>query len=269
MVWVDFDPAAFELDRDILWKWISDAARAVVAYYGRFPVAQCDLRITATGGRGVQMGKAFGYTKTPTIAIRLGRHTRAEDLADDWVLTHEMVHLAFPKMADSHEWIEEGLATYVEPIARFKIGLRTEESVWQEWIESMPYGQPEAGDRGLDFTRTWGRVYWGGALFALASDVEIRRETGNRVGLRQALQGILNAGGTMATSWSITKAFAIGDDATRTHVLSAQYEKKRAAPEPVDLDELWQKLGVRRDGGRVTLDDNAPWAPIRRGILRD
>lgn len=33
-------------------------------------------------------------------------------------MTHEMVHLAFPSVPDQHHWIEEGLATYVEPIAR-------------------------------------------------------------------------------------------------------------------------------------------------------
>jgi hypothetical protein len=199
----------------------------------------------------------------------LGRNTRAEDLAEDWTLTHEMVHLAFPNMQSKHLWIEEGLATYVESISRFKIGLRTEESIWHEWIVSMPQGQPEEGDQGLDFTRTWGRIYWGGALFALVADVETRRVSHNRAGLRQALQGIVEEGGSMKTWWSITQAFAIGDQSTQTHVLSDQYQRMRAAPAPVDLDDLWKQLGVRLENGRVVLDDNAPRAAIRKSILRD
>jgi len=35
------------------------------------------------------------------------------------MLTHEMIHLAFPSMADEHHWIEEGLSVYVEPIGAF------------------------------------------------------------------------------------------------------------------------------------------------------
>ena len=38
------------------------------------------------------------------------------------MLTHEMVHLAFPSVDDKHHWIEEGIATYVEPIARIQAG---------------------------------------------------------------------------------------------------------------------------------------------------
>jgi hypothetical protein len=36
--------------------------------------------------------------------------------------------------------------------------------------------------------------------------------------------------------------------------------------EPVDLGVLWQRLGVRRSGGRVVLDDAAPLASVRRAI---
>ena len=37
-------------------------------------------------------------------------------------MTHEMVHLAFPSVAREHHWIEEGITTYVEPIARAETG---------------------------------------------------------------------------------------------------------------------------------------------------
>jgi hypothetical protein len=33
-------------------------------------------------------------------------------------MTHEFVRTAFPDVADEHHWTEEGIATYVEPIAR-------------------------------------------------------------------------------------------------------------------------------------------------------
>jgi hypothetical protein len=48
------------------------------------------------------------------ISIRVGNETSLSELASDWMLTHEMVHLAFPSVDEKHHWIEEGIATYVE-----------------------------------------------------------------------------------------------------------------------------------------------------------
>jgi len=265
---VDFDPADYEVDREVVWKWITDAARGVASFYGRFPVSECTLVIKPRSGHGAMYGEASGGSR-PKVLIILGQQSTAQDFAEDWTLTHELAHLAFPNMQRRHLWIEEGLATYVEPVIRFKMGLRTERSVWSEWYQAMPQGQPENGDRGLDFTPSWGRVYWGGALFALVSDVEIRRQSQNRFGLRNALQGIMKSGGTMAVQWKIEDAFAAGDRATQTPVLLTEYKKRRADPAPVNLDELWANLGVRFQNDRVELDENAPWAHIRRGILRD
>jgi hypothetical protein len=67
--------------------------------------------------------------------------------------------------------------------------------VWRDLIEGLPHGLPRAGDRGLDFTPTWGRTYWGGAMYCLLADVEIRKRTGNRHGLQDALRGVLAGGG--------------------------------------------------------------------------
>jgi hypothetical protein len=48
--------------------------------------------------------------------ITVGQHVTQADLDDDWVLTHEMIHFGFPSVEERHHWIEEGIATYVEPI---------------------------------------------------------------------------------------------------------------------------------------------------------
>ena len=114
------------------------------------------------------------------ITIAVGRASSASDFAEDWVLTHEMVHLAFPSVPEEHHWIEEGSATYVEPIARARTGDLSPEKVWGDLVDGLPKGLPQAGDRGLDFTPTWGRTYWGGALFCLLADIEIRKRTETR-----------------------------------------------------------------------------------------
>src|SRR5260370_34054568 len=142
-------------------------------------------------------------------------------------MTHEMVHLALPSLTPEHHWLEEGIATYVEPIARAEAGNLDVQTVWRELVEGLPNGLPQPGDKGLDNTHTWGRTYWGGALFCLLADVEIRRQTNNQKGLEDALRGILNAGGDIRKDWTLEDALKAGDRAAGVDVLVKQYEKMK------------------------------------------
>jgi hypothetical protein len=173
---------------------------------------------------------------------------------------------SFPSVADHHHWIEEGIATYVEPIARASIGILTAEQVWGEMLRDMAQGQPGAGDRGLDRTHTWGRTYWGGALFCLEADVEIRKRTDNAKGLQDALRAINRTDGTIESEWRLARAFEIGDRATDGGTLTELYGKMALQPLAMDLTHLWEQLGVRRSGQEIVLDDEAPYAAIRAGI---
>jgi len=163
-------------------KWVRWAAESVTAYYGRFPVPQLLLRIVPSDGKGVRSGRTFGRDNGGFITIHVGKDAQFSDLARDWMLTHEMVHLSFPSVAENHHWIEEGIATYVEPIARVRAGHFDANQMWFEVMRDLHQGLPAAGDEGLDHTHTWGRTYWGGALFCFLADIEIHRETGNKKG---------------------------------------------------------------------------------------
>lgn len=183
-------------------------------------------------------------------------------------MTHEMVHLAFPGVARKHHWIEEGLATYVEPIARARDGELSAEKVWGDMVRGMPQGLPQPGDQGLDFTRTWANTYWGGARFCLLADIEIRKRTGNKQGLEDALRAILKQGGTIEADWDLSRVLEIGDRATGVPVLRELYNKMSAIPQPTDLEKLWKDLGIDSSGGRILFDDTAPLASIRKAITQ-
>lgn len=266
---VDFAPGALDLGDDAVLAHIRMAADAVVAYFGRFPVSRARVLVVPVANRGGDpqgttwgdMNGFPGFTR-----LRVGQHSTQADLDDDWVTTHELVHMGFPSQEREHHWIEEGLATYVEPLARVKTGELTARKVWGDMFRDMHQGEPESGDQGLDHTHTWGRTYWGGALFCLVADVEIRRETKNRKGLEDALRGIVDAGGTIDQDWPIEKAFEAGDRATGTHVLSTMYAAWKDAPVTVDLDKVWTELGVRRPGDGVEFVPGAPEAKIREAI---
>jgi hypothetical protein len=246
-------------------QWVERSARAVSDYYGRFPVPRLKLRIASSAGRKASDGRASGW-RGPFITITLGRDATTASLADDWLLTHEMVHLAFPSLPEQHHWLEEGLATYVEPIAQARAGLLTPERVWSDFVVGLPQGQPRSGDRGLDGTPTWGRTYWGGALFCLRADLLIRERTGNRYGLEHSLRAILAAGGSIDRDWSVDRVLDVADQAVGVPVLRELYEEMAFQPLRVDLQTLWQQLGIRRQGNTVIFDDRAPLASIRNAI---
>jgi len=269
---VDFAEGPLDLPKDAILAHIRKAAAAIVAYYGRFPLSRARVLVVPVANRGGapqgttwgDVGGFQGFTR-----LRVGEHTTQADLDDDWVTTHELVHMTFPSQEREHHWIEEGLATYVEPLARVKTGELRAEKVWGDMVRDMHQGEPGPGDEGLDHTHTWGRTYWGGALFCLVADVEIRRETDNRKGLEDALRGIADAGGTIDQDWTIEKTFAEGDRATGTHVLTDLYAKWKDAPITVDLDKMWSDLGVRRTDRGIEFDAAAPEARIREAIAAD
>ncbi|HZU97821.1 MAG TPA: hypothetical protein VFF73_14060, partial [Planctomycetota bacterium] len=259
------EPGALALDRTALEAWVTSAARAVAGYYGAFPVKRALVRIRPVEGGGVMNGVATGDPE-PAVTLDLGRDATATDLANDWMLTHELIHLAFPSVPPRHHWIEEGIATYVEPIARVRVGTLAAGSFWHDFVRDLPQGEPEADDKGLDNTPTWGRTYWGGALFCFVADLRIRAATRESKGLEDALRGIVAAGGSISVEWSLERALAAGDAATRTHVLVGLYDEWKEKRVTVDLAALWKELGVTVAGDSVRFDDTAPRAATRRAL---
>jgi hypothetical protein len=254
----DASPARQTVLRD----WVERSARIVAQYYGHFTAPLLLLQLEIVPGAGVHGGRTTNESGL-LIQASVGRDTTAADLASDWVLVHEMVHLALPEVGRRHNWLAEGLATYVEGMARAQFGNRAVSDVWAEYRHSMPFGLPKAGEGGMDETRSWGRTYWGGALFCLQADVALRQQTGNRYGLQTALRAILNETGGYGSERDIEEVLRIGDAATGTQVLQNLYRNVRTTAVAPDLELLWKRLGVPKDPASDAFDDHAPLAAIR------
>lgn len=248
--------------------WVEAAARNVTAYLGRAPVARVPLRIRVGGRGAIGSGRMFGGDGDVAIRITLGTATTEKALATDWVLTHEMFHLAMPDLPDGHEWLEEGFATYLEPVARVRRGRMAEAELWRGLVDGLPKGLAKADGPGFDADGSWGPTYWGGAGYWLLADVTIRERTAGRKSLVDAVDAILAAGGNGTAHWSIERLVATGDKATGVPVLRELYEKMGPRPMRLDLDALWKRLGVVPSGSGVTFDDRAPQAALRRAITR-
>jgi len=265
VIHVAFAPGDIALPKDKVLDWVTTSAKAVSTYYSRFPVNSLKLLIVPVDGPRVRGGTTWGY-RGAAIRVLLGRDSSEDDLRRDWVMVHEMVHLALPDMEQRYNWLSEGLAVYVEPVARVQAGDLAARDIWQAMMRDMPKGLPQAGDEGLDNTATWGRTYWGGAMFCLLADIEIRKRTSNRLGLRDALRGVITAGGSHEVDWSIERILSTADKAVGVDVLIHLHNEMGPKSVKPDLDSLWRDLGLRFQGGRFDFDDAAPLAAIRDAI---
>lgn len=247
-------------------RWVARSAAAVASYFGRFPVPTLKLLLHSTDGAGVGAGMTSAEPQ-PQVRVRVGQDSSGRQFAADWVLVHELVHLAVPQLPRHQRWLHEGIATYVEGVARTRAGLMTAPMFWGELARALPQGLPRDGDRGLDHTPTWGRIYWGGALFCLLADVQIRRASAAALGLQHALQGVLAAGGNYAVAWPLERVLGLADAAVGHSVLLDLYAAMKDRPVRPDLARLWLDLGVSDFAGSgATLLDSAAESALRVAI---
>ncbi len=264
---LQFAPGFDETGRREAREWVARSAGAVAHYFGKFPVPETTILIIPVDGNAVGSGTAFSDPEL-RIRVRVGRNITREKYLADWILVHEMVHLAIPEVPRHQNWFHEGAATYVEIIARAQAGLSDSKGGWAELLRNLGQGMPKDGDRGLDHTPTWGRIYWGGAMFCLLADVELRKRSGNRLGLQDALRGVVASGGNFGKSWPLEQTLKAADDATGFTVLSDLHARMKDSPSPPDLVGLWRDLGIVETDGAIVFRDDAPLAAIRRAIVK-
>jgi hypothetical protein len=230
-------PVRFAMDDDAIERWITEAAGAVTRFYGRAPAPH--LAVLVTPGRGAEVdGKTLGGGGA-SVSMRLGTEAVEADARRSWVLVHELVHVASPSIGAPHRWMEEGLATYLEPIIRVRAGLTTEDAMWRDLIREAPKGQ-------VGTLEEWGPMYWGGAISYLRADIELRQRGRSLGEVLRGLDGV-------AVRWTASRFLA----AVPT-----------LRPDRVSLEALWKSLGVSLQGDAVHYDDAAPLAAIRKEIVR-
>jgi hypothetical protein len=265
-------PRDLPLTDDDVTTWVGRAVDAIAGYYGRFPVEHV-LVVVQRGkpgspARGVTLGDGG-----PGVLVRTPDGPTPDAVRalvrDDWVMTHELLHTTLPSLSHDHVWLSEGIPSYVEPFARVRAGQAAVGKVWRDLLDGLPQGLPEKGDEGLDKTHTWGRTYWGGALFCLVADVTLRERTGGTRSLDDALRAIVATGDDVEAHWDIERIMEVGDRGTGTTVLHDLYRQLALAPGAVDLPSLWSRLGIRadpHDPAGVLFDDTAPRTAIRRAM---
>jgi predicted metalloprotease with PDZ domain len=264
-VHVAIGPGRTPAQKEAVVAWIQSSADAVRRYVGRFPIDHALVLVLPAGAREIN-GRTMG-SGGATVLLWLGAEVTPEQMRDDWVLVHELTHLLLPNVPRYSHWMEEGLATYVEPLERLRNGTVSVDDVWRQLLWGLPKGLPDADDEGLDNTPSWGNTYWGGALFWFMADLRIRERTHNACALEDALRGLQGAGGTMAARWPVAEIVRAADRAVGGTDLQDLYAEMGTRRRHIDLRGLLRRLGLSGSGREVRFDDKAPLAAVRQGIV--
>jgi hypothetical protein len=248
-------------------SWVRDAAGCVASLYGRFPVDATVFVVPVQGADEVVFGRVMSLSGA-SVALLVGSQTQPTAEHDDWVVVHELSHLGTASFMGEGHWLEEGLATYYEPILRERAGWMTERQLWEHFVREMPRGLPRAGEPpNIEERDDIDSTYWGGALFAFLSDLRIRTATKGTRSLDDAMRAALSHLGDATHEARLADFFRTGDDATGTDALASVDSGFAVQGQPPNLGATWRSLGVEvLADGSVALHDDAPLAAVRKGI---
>lgn len=259
-------PTGTALTPEIMTAWVDAVAQSNRRFWGRSPARHGLVVLVPSPRGGVPFGRVLSLGGS-VVTVLVGKGATARDLYDDWVLVHEFLHLGTPLMRDTGAWLNEGIATFYEPVLRARAGWKSEDDVWREWISQMPRGMPAMTGAGLSNAGRGG-IYWGGAVFVLMAEMELLQASQGKYGYSDCLRQILADGGDATTKWPTARLLQSCDKAVGQDVLSQLAQRHVAKGSDVSLDEIWQKLGVTlSEDGKITYDDSAELAWLRPLII--
>jgi hypothetical protein len=175
---------------------IQEGIRGVAAVYGGMPVDRLQVVVmpVAWGGDPVPFG-LVGRGGGHVVLLLLGADVPDEQLLGDWDALHEFQHLGMPYVDD--KWMSEGFASYYTEVARLRLGYGDEAEYWRRLEAGYERGRRQRARGTLDDASkamheqgAYQRVYWGGAMVALALDLELRRESGGTLTLDDAMRAL-------------------------------------------------------------------------------
>jgi predicted metalloprotease with PDZ domain len=236
--------------------WLKGSATCVARLFGRFPADASVFIVPISGADEVVFGRVMSLAGA-SVALLFGDQTRPESAHRDWVVVHELFHLGCPSFVGEGHWLEEGLATYYEPLLRERAGWMTEAELWAHFVREMPRGLRKEGEAAsLEKRDDIDSTYWGGALFALLADVRIRQETRGVRSLDDVMRAVLAREGNATHTARVADFVRSGDETTGTHVLAALYDSWALRGQNVDLELLWRDLGVDGRTGEPLAGDS-------------
>ena len=151
----------------------------------------------------------------------------------------------------------------------------TEQETWQRIYNGFQKGIRGSRGETLKSTaenmreyRAFRNVYWSGAAMLLKADVALREQSNGDKSLDWILKKVQQHILPEKRKWSGLEMMHTMDSLGNTSVFTDIYNDHIHSKDfPVDVD-YWAKLGILINDGIITLKDKAPFAHIRKSILK-
>lgn len=183
--------------RERLLAWLRRVCVAATAAFGRLPLPAVQVLVVPVGAQrdAVVFGQSTrGQGNGLTLFVDPSQDAHA--FGRDWVAIHELSHLFHPHLGARGAWLAEGLATYLQEVLRARTGLLAPAQAWAALADGLGRGRAatpagtattlEEASLAMERTHDYGRVYWSGAAYWFAVDLELRRA--RRPGIDDALR---------------------------------------------------------------------------------
>jgi len=263
--------------RSKLETWLSHVTQAAISAYGKLPLADVQLLIVPVPAERepVVFGQSTrGEGHGVTLFVDATQSAAAFDR--DWVAVHELSHLFHPYLGDRGSWLAEGLATYYQNVLRARAGLLTPAQAWEQINAGFDRGR--RATRPADITLqaaaeaegqhpNFMRIYWAGTAFWLEADLELRRASGNRLSVDEAMRRFDACCLPSYRAWQPGEFIDKLDALLGTDVFRKRFVEFRDAHAFADLAPTYRDLGITHAADTLTYDDKAPAADVRRAIM--
>ncbi len=254
--------------------WLARAAGDVWQVAQRFPNPDATILVIDVPGRSGEP-VPFGHVIRDggeTIRFFVQAESSLESLTSDWTATHEFAHLLMPYV--NARWVSEGFASYYQVVLLTRRGVYSETEGWRRLVQAFasarnlkdPPSPMQSDSRAFWDVRML--IYWSGAALALMGDVALRAETNGTLSLDTSMAELSACCLPAARSRRPRALFEQLDMLTESNVMSRLFESYAHARGLPPVESLYEPLGIRIDGDRLELDDNAPLAHVRRQIMQ-
>ncbi len=256
-------------------EWIEFIAGGLLQVYGRWPRERWRIEVQPTSGSyrdTIPWGQVTrGEPDVVLFYVLSGADSEA--LKRNWTGYHELAHLLIPYKGGGDRWFSEGLASYYQNILQARVGVIDERSMWEKLLAGFQRGRQQDRFNGTPLAevsaqmhenRAFMRVYWSGAWYFFAADVQLRQQSGGKTSLDTALAA-LNVCCADRKMSGLEMAQAL-DRENRLLLFTPLYHEVAASTRLPDFEHLFASLGISIDDGRAVLQASGPGAMLRRDI---
>ena len=255
--------------------WVNNIADSLLQVYGRWPRQHWRMIVEPASGSSsdpIPWGQV-NRGDIDTVRFYILPDASVSSLSESWTSYHELAHLLIPYRGSGDAWFSEGLASYYQNLLQARVGVLDEQRMWQKLLDGFKRGRQQSDFDGLPLAsvsdgmpgnRAFMRVYWSGAWYFLAADVQLRQQSGGRFGLDDALDALNRCCADERLS-----ALAIArklDSENRVVLFEPLFRQARQSLTLPDFESLYASLGIKIDNGIATLQAEGPGATLRMGI---